>query len=73
MSVQNGKCGFAHPGTYGHECGRDASTVGVMRSRSVAGGIFYAARCANCATIAGGENAGIYQWLSIAFFARESA
>jgi hypothetical protein len=69
MSVLNGKCGFAHPGTFGHECGRASTTVGVMRSRSVAGGIFYAARCASCAKIKGGENAGIYQWFPVGFFA----
>ena len=55
-------CGFARPGTYGHECGAPAVKVGLMKVSSTKNGVFYARRCEQCASIKGGENAGIYQW-----------
>lgn len=56
-------CGFAFPGTYGHECGSPATLVGVRKSDLTTNGVFYARRCAKCATIKGGENAGISSFL----------
>ncbi len=55
-------CGFAYAGTYGHECGAPAVKVGIKAVTSTKNGVFYARRCAQCATIKGGENAGITQW-----------
>ena len=40
------KCGFAYPGTWGHECGRPALFVALMKSELTKSGIFYAKRCA---------------------------
>ena len=55
-------CGFARSGTYGHECGAPAVKVGVKKADSTRNGLFYARRCAECAAIKGGENAGIFAW-----------
>lgn len=55
-------CGFAAPGTYGHECGAPAAKVGIKPVDSTKNGIFYARRCAQCAMIKGGENIGVSQW-----------
>ena len=51
-------CTFAHPGTFGHECGTPAVSVAVQTSDLTVGGIYYARRCVECAQIKGGENAG---------------
>ena len=56
-------CSFAFRGTYGHECGSPAVKVGVTQTDKTKNGIFYARRCAVCATHKGGENVGISQWL----------
>lgn len=56
-------CSFAAPGTYGHECGARATLVGAQPSDITKGGIYYARRCAECAQIKGGENAGITQFV----------
>ena len=54
------KCSFAHAGTYGHECDKPAVLCGVKTGvADWEDGIFYAGRCAECATIRGGENAGL--------------
>lgn len=50
------KCGFAYPGTYGHECGKPAILFAVKRSNSTKSGFFYAGRCAECAKVQGLEN-----------------
>jgi hypothetical protein len=55
-------CGFAWPGTYGHECGDPATVAGLMKSKLTHSEVYYARRCAKCATIKGGENAGVYEW-----------
>ena len=55
-------CSFAHPGTYGHECGAPAVVVGVKPSDLTKAGIYYARRCDTCASIRGGENKGITRW-----------
>lgn len=55
-------CGFAAPGTYGHECGAPATKVGFKKSCSTKNGVFYARRCDNCAAIKGGDNLGIFKW-----------
>ncbi len=52
-------CSFAFPGTFGHECGAPAVTVGIMKVDNTKSGIFFARRCANCAKIKGGENRGV--------------
>ena len=55
-------CGFANPGTYGHECGAPAEFVGIQNSDLTKNGIFYTRRCAKCKAIKGGENSGVYKW-----------
>ena len=55
-------CGFAYPGTYGHECGSPATVVGTRDTDLTKNGIFYARRCDKCAAIKGGENIGLTQW-----------
>lgn len=55
-------CGFAQPGTYGHECGAPAKWVGLKKVDSTKNGIFYARRCNECKGIRGGENTGISKW-----------
>ncbi len=59
------RCGFAWPGTYGHECGAAAVSVAVFHLGKQDGGngrwegdVFYSGRCASCAGIKGGENSG---------------
>lgn len=52
-------CGFAYPGTYGHECGAKAILAGSRKSDLTKSGIYWAKRCASCAAEKGGENAGI--------------
>lgn len=56
-------CGFAFPGTYGHECGALAVVAGLMKSKLTTSGIYYAFRCAECRHhTAGQDNSGIYKW-----------
>ena len=55
-------CGFAHPGTYGHECGAPATKVASEKSEKTRNGLFYARRCDKCAQIKGGENTGLRNW-----------
>ncbi len=57
-------CSFAFPGTYGHECGSPAVKVGVRTCKETKDGIYYARRCAVCATHKGGENAGISSFIT---------
>lgn len=64
------KCTFANPGTYGHECGADATHVAVKLStptpnlgiKGTESGFFYAGRCPKCLAIKGGENAGVLRF-----------
>ena len=53
------RCGFAYPGTYGHECGKTATQVFVFRSDTTHNGLYFGPRCEECAKIEGGENAGV--------------
>ena len=53
------RCGFAYPGTYGHECGAPAAEVFVFKADNTHDGLFFTGRCAKCATIKGGENSGL--------------
>lgn len=55
----NPRCGFAYPGTYGHECGKPAAVVFVFKSDNTHDGLFFTGRCEECARITGGENAGV--------------
>lgn len=59
------QCCFAHPGTYGHDCGKEAVKVAVKKSDLTSDGLFYAGRCLECAQIKGGENANIIRLESI--------
>lgn len=52
-------CSFAYAGTFGHECGKPATVVVVMRSTLNNDGVFYTGRCAKCNEIKGGENSNI--------------
>lgn len=56
------RCSFAFPGTYGHECGKPATIVGIKPSESTTNGVFYSRRCAECAKEHGGDNLGIKSW-----------
>jgi hypothetical protein len=58
-STVNAHCGFAYPGTFGHECNAPATLTAVFPSRRTRSGFYYAARCERCASIHGGENAGV--------------
>jgi len=62
MSTRDTKCGYAHPGTYGHECGRPAVFVGIQPSTYTSNGVFYAARCAECKELTGPDNRHIQRW-----------
>ena len=57
-------CGFAYPGTYGHECGRRATTVARHASESTVSGVYWARRCPGCAALPRnfGENRGLTDW-----------
>lgn len=59
MSYDASRCTFAWPGTYGHECGKPATLTAAAPSEYTVDGIFWARRCASCAAIKGGENAGL--------------
>lgn len=59
MSVKDKTCGFAFPGTWGHECGAPATLAMVFPSGFIAG------RCASCAAHTGGDNAGALRTLPI--------
>lgn len=56
-------CSFAFPGTYGHECGAPATLVCARPSDLTRTGIYWARRCAKCATHKGGENRGLSQFV----------
>lgn len=61
------RCGFAYPGTYGHECGKPAVCVAVLKSDRTKSGLFYAGRCAECKDeTAGPDNRGITHFEPIA-------
>jgi len=62
MTVEDGKCGFAEPGTFGHECGAAAAWAAVKTSDTTVSGIFYAARCENHRHRTDGDNRGITAW-----------
>lgn len=55
-------CCFAHAGTYGHECGKAASHVGVKKSDITKSGLYFARRCPECMTIKGGENSNVIRF-----------
>lgn len=59
-------CSFAYAGTFGHECGAPAVTVAVKASKLTHSGMFFTGRCAECAKIKGGENAGIIRMEPVA-------
>lgn len=52
-------CSFAEFGTYGHECGSSATLVGTKKCTETKNGIYYARRCAVCASKRHGENIGV--------------
>jgi hypothetical protein len=56
------RCTFAPAGTYGHECGKPATHVGLFSSDVTQSGIFYGRRCEDCQQIRGGENNGVLKW-----------
>jgi len=60
------KCGFAYPGTWGHECGRKATQVFVFKSDNTRDGLYFATRCDECAKITNGENVGLIRKEAIA-------
>ena len=43
------RCCYAPAGSYGHECGLPAQYVRPIKSQRTISGIFYAARCRDCA------------------------
>lgn len=55
-------CGFAHAGTYGHECGKAASHVGIKKSDMTKSGLYFARRCPECMAIKGGENSNVIRF-----------
>lgn len=59
------KCSFAKPGTYGHECGKEAVIYAVFTSDRTVSGFFYGGRCTECKKIIGYENSGILRFEKI--------
>ncbi len=57
------RCSFAYAGTYGHECGKPATVVGIFEDRSTKSGTFYGRRCDECAKEKGGENSGVKRFV----------
>lgn len=53
------KCGFAWPGTYGHECGADATQIAVSTSNLTHSGLFYSGRCDVHAKAKGPDNSKV--------------
>lgn len=53
-------CSFAHAGTYGHECGKHATIVLLIKSDLTKSGVYFARRCDSCARYRGGDNTGTY-------------
>jgi len=49
-------------GTYGHECGKPATIVGVKPCDTTESGIYYAGRCAEHVHTHGPDNKGITRW-----------
>ena len=62
MGVADRKCGYAWPGTYGHECGATGTVAGAQKSELTVSGIFYAIRCDECRRHTGRDNWGITTW-----------
>lgn len=56
---RNELCNYARAGTWGHECGKPATHAASFQSDQTKSGIYYGRRCDDCATIEGGENAGV--------------
>lgn len=50
------RCGYAYPGTYGHECGAPAVCVAVKKSDLTRSGLFYSGRCAECRDATAGDD-----------------
>lgn len=55
----HGRCGYAWPGTYGHECGKPARWAQQTRSEVTADGVYWCARCDECRHHKGPDNAGL--------------
>lgn len=54
------KCGYAAPGTYGHECGRPAVIAAVKASDLMPGlDEFVSGRCGECRNAKGRDNWGV--------------
>lgn len=62
MSALTATCGYAQAGTFGHQCGRPAVFAGAKASESTKTGVFWAARCAECKELTGGDNRGVTHW-----------
>ena len=55
-------CGFAFPGTYGHECGAPAIMYAVKPSDNTRSGIYYGPRCAKCMEAKGRDNDDVIRY-----------
>lgn len=62
MTQREETCNFAHPGTFGHECGKPAVWTAKKDSKLTTTGIYHVRRCPECQSIKGGENAGLTAW-----------
>ena len=62
MSTLDSKCGYAQPGTFGHECGRQALFAGSTPSERTKSGVFWHARCGECKDLKGPDNRGVQRW-----------
>lgn len=58
-------CGFAFPGTYGHECGAPATMYAVKPSTYEPNGLYYGPRCAKCAEATGPDNDNVLRFVPI--------
>ena len=65
----SGKCDYAAPGTYGHECGKPATLAASKPHERTPGmncepvnGIIWHLRCEQCRDATGRENWGLSNW-----------
>lgn len=56
--MSKGKCGYAYPGTYGHECGKPATWAQQLPAPEFYMR-FWALRCDDCRDARGPDNAGL--------------
>lgn len=59
------RCTYSQPGTFGHECGREATLAASRASSLTTSGTYWALRCAKCAALTGPDNRGLFGFLPL--------